>query len=138
MRTSSPVPFRRRRRAGAVDAPPGFFGTLLETVSRGDVLLRLGLCLAAAAVLLVAWAAAAWSYRAVSSGSLRRVGMTLRTAALSLLSLCLLEPLWIGQRARPGAGAHATHNVHSATNAAAGSTSCTQRHSPATTRRECR
>jgi len=53
MRTSSPVPFRRRRRAGAVDAPPGFFGTLLETVSRGDVLLRLGLCLAAAAVLLV-------------------------------------------------------------------------------------
>jgi putative nucleotidyltransferase with HDIG domain len=53
MPTSSPSPFRRRRRAGAVDAPPGFFGTLLETASRGDVLLRLGLCLAAAAVLLV-------------------------------------------------------------------------------------
>ena len=53
MPNSSPAPFRRRRRAGVVDAPPGFFGTLLETVSRGDVLLRLGLCLAAAAVLLV-------------------------------------------------------------------------------------
>jgi cyclic-di-AMP phosphodiesterase PgpH len=53
MPSSSPSPFRRRRRAGAVDAPPGFFGTLLETASRGDVLLRLGLCLAAAAVLLV-------------------------------------------------------------------------------------
>jgi putative nucleotidyltransferase with HDIG domain len=53
MPTSSPSPFRRRRRAGAVDAPPGFFGTLLETASRGDVLLRLGLCLGAAAVLLV-------------------------------------------------------------------------------------
>ncbi len=53
MPTASPAPFRRRRRAGAVDVPLGFFGTLLETASRGDVLLRLGLCLAAAAVLLV-------------------------------------------------------------------------------------
>jgi putative nucleotidyltransferase with HDIG domain len=53
MPNSSPSSFRRRRRSGAVDAPQGFFGALLETASRGDVLLRLGLCLAAAAVLLV-------------------------------------------------------------------------------------
>ena len=53
MPNSSPSSFRRRRRSGAVDAPQGFFGSLLETASRGDVLLRLGLCLAAAAVLLV-------------------------------------------------------------------------------------
>ena len=53
MPSSSPSSFRSRRRSGAVDAPQGFFGALLETASRGDVLLRLGLCLAAAAVLLV-------------------------------------------------------------------------------------
>lgn len=53
MQLPSTSPFRRRRRAAAVDAPPGFFGAILETASRGDVLLRLGLCLASAAVLLV-------------------------------------------------------------------------------------
>ncbi|MFM8951756.1 MAG: HD family phosphohydrolase [Planctomycetaceae bacterium] len=53
MQLPSPSPFRRRRRGAAVDAPPGFFGTLLENASRGDVLLRLGLCLGSAAVLLV-------------------------------------------------------------------------------------
>jgi putative nucleotidyltransferase with HDIG domain len=44
---------RRQRRGGSVDAPLGFFGGLLERLSRPDVLARLGLCLAAAAVLLV-------------------------------------------------------------------------------------
>jgi putative nucleotidyltransferase with HDIG domain len=53
MQLPSPSPFRRRRRGAAVDAPPGFFGMLLENASRGDVLLRLGLCLGSAAVLLV-------------------------------------------------------------------------------------
>jgi putative nucleotidyltransferase with HDIG domain len=53
MQLPSPSPFRRRRRGAAVDAPPGFFGTLLENASRGDVLLRIGLCLGSAAVLLV-------------------------------------------------------------------------------------
>jgi putative nucleotidyltransferase with HDIG domain len=44
---------RRQRRGGSVDAPQGFFGGLLERLSRPDVLARLGLCLTAAAVLLV-------------------------------------------------------------------------------------
>jgi putative nucleotidyltransferase with HDIG domain len=46
--------FRRRQRRGAsVDAPQGFFGGLLEQLSRTEVLGRLGLCVTAAAVLLV-------------------------------------------------------------------------------------
>jgi len=44
---------RRTRRGGSVDAPAGFLAGLLEVLSRGDVLARLGLCLAAAGVLLV-------------------------------------------------------------------------------------
>ena len=44
---------RRQRRGASVDAPQGFFGGLLESLSRTEVLGRLGLCLTAAAVLLV-------------------------------------------------------------------------------------
>jgi membrane-associated HD superfamily phosphohydrolase len=50
----APSSFRRRsKRGGSVDAPPGFFATLLENVSRAEVLARLGLCICGAAVLLV-------------------------------------------------------------------------------------
>jgi putative nucleotidyltransferase with HDIG domain len=44
---------RRQRRGASVDAPQGFFGGLLEQLSRTEVLGRLGLCVTAAAVLLV-------------------------------------------------------------------------------------
>jgi putative nucleotidyltransferase with HDIG domain len=49
----TPTGRRRTRRRSAVDAPAGLLGGLLEFVTRGDVLARIGLCLAAAAVLLV-------------------------------------------------------------------------------------
>ena len=48
-----PAPRRRPRRSGAVDLPHGFWGLLVGKVSRPDVLVRLGLCLAAALVLLI-------------------------------------------------------------------------------------
>ncbi|MFM7137745.1 MAG: hypothetical protein ACKO1M_11845, partial [Planctomycetota bacterium] len=48
-----PAPRRRPRRSGAVDLPHGFWGLLAGKVSRPDVLVRLGVCLAAALVLLV-------------------------------------------------------------------------------------
>jgi putative nucleotidyltransferase with HDIG domain len=54
MPTPLPPSSRRRpRRAGSIEAPHGFFAELLETASRGDVLARLAVCGAAAAVLLV-------------------------------------------------------------------------------------
>ncbi|MFM7108788.1 MAG: HD family phosphohydrolase [Planctomycetaceae bacterium] len=50
----SPSPSRRRpRRSGAVEAPQGFVGELLERATRGDVLARLAACAAAACLLLV-------------------------------------------------------------------------------------
>ena len=54
MAATAPSPFRRRgRRGSSVDAPHGFWGDLVERVVRPDVLARLGLCLAAAIILLV-------------------------------------------------------------------------------------
>jgi hypothetical protein len=50
---ASPPLRRRPRRSGSVDLPHGFWGLLAGRVSRPDVLVRLGLCLAAALVLLV-------------------------------------------------------------------------------------
>ena len=49
----NPTGRRRSRRRNSVDAPAGFLGELLDIVTRGDVLARIGLCLAAAAILLV-------------------------------------------------------------------------------------
>ncbi|NDH92965.1 MAG: HDIG domain-containing protein [Planctomycetia bacterium] len=50
----APSSFRRRiRRASSVEGPQGFWGGLLETISRSEVLVRLGLCLIAAVVLLI-------------------------------------------------------------------------------------
>jgi len=51
--TTNPSSRHRSRRSGALEGPHGFFGDLLERASRGDVLVRLAVCGAAAAVLLV-------------------------------------------------------------------------------------
>jgi len=45
----------------------------------------------------------AWAYRnAPASGAIRGVCLSLKLLGLLALSACLLEPLWNGQRARPG------------------------------------
>jgi len=44
-----------------------------------------------------------WSYRAAPPGPIRWICLSLKVAALVALALCLLEPLWFGERARPGA-----------------------------------
>jgi len=50
----APSSYRRRiKRGSSVEVPQGFWGTLLENVSRSEVLLRLALCLGAALVLLL-------------------------------------------------------------------------------------
>ncbi len=50
----APSSFRRRsRRASSVEGPQGFWGHLLETISRSEVLVRLGMCLLAAVLLLI-------------------------------------------------------------------------------------
>lgn len=46
-------PRRRVKRGSSVEVPHGFWGALLEKVSRADVLLRLVICLAASLLLLV-------------------------------------------------------------------------------------
>lgn len=45
----------------------------------------------------------AWSYRASAAHPLRWVCLLLKVLGLVALTLCLLEPLWLRQRARPGA-----------------------------------
>jgi putative nucleotidyltransferase with HDIG domain len=50
----SPQNRRRTRRGASVDAPHGFWRMLLERVSRPEVLARLGVCLGAALLMLVA------------------------------------------------------------------------------------
>src|SRR5437588_573432 len=60
------------------------------------------LWLAAGALLLGAMFSA-WSYRAAPAGAARWLCFTLKTLGLAALAFCLLEPLWSGQRARPGA-----------------------------------
>jgi uncharacterized membrane protein len=43
-----------------------------------------------------------WSYRASAGQPLRWLCLLLKVVGLVALALCLLEPLWLGQRARPG------------------------------------
>src|SRR6266571_326877 len=57
----------------------------------------------AAACLLLALALLFWSYRAAPTGPLRWVCLGLKLLGLCALAFCLLEPLWSGQRLRPGA-----------------------------------
>ena len=45
----------------------------------------------------------AWSYRAPAAGWLRVIAPCLKLLGVAALIFCLLEPLWSGQRARPGA-----------------------------------
>jgi cyclic-di-AMP phosphodiesterase PgpH len=54
MNNAPGVQRRRVKRGSSVEAPQGFWSELVETASRGDVLLRLAVCLAAGLVLLVA------------------------------------------------------------------------------------
>jgi uncharacterized membrane protein len=56
-----------------------------------------GLFLVASGVILY------WSYRTAPPGPWRRLCITLKAIGLVALAFCLLEPLWIGQRAEPGA-----------------------------------
>ena len=52
--TIAPSSYRRRvKRGSSVEGPPGFWGSMLERVSRSEVLLRLALCLAAGLLLLI-------------------------------------------------------------------------------------
>lgn len=44
-----------------------------------------------------------WSYRAAPPGLARWLCPVLKALGLAALALCLLEPLWSGQRVRPGA-----------------------------------
>ncbi|MFO1460175.1 MAG: glutamine amidotransferase [Verrucomicrobiota bacterium] len=44
-----------------------------------------------------------WSYRTTPRGWVRNTCLLLKFIGVAALSLCLLEPLWSGQRARPGA-----------------------------------
>ncbi|HEY0968612.1 MAG TPA: glutamine amidotransferase [Opitutaceae bacterium] len=57
----------------------------------------------ALAFVVVAAALVFWSYRAPGpAGPLRGVCLALKLLGLAALALCLLEPTWTGQRARPG------------------------------------
>lgn len=54
--------------------------------------------------LAVALLALAWAYRrAPARGAIRGVCAALKLTGLLVLAACLLDPLWSGQRARPGA-----------------------------------
>src|SRR5690348_9417688 len=44
-----------------------------------------------------------WSYRGAPIGLLRWLCFLLKVLGFAALAVCLLEPLWSGQRARPGA-----------------------------------
>ncbi len=57
----------------------------------------------AAAVLCVAALLLFWGYRAAAPGLARWACPGLKLLALAALAFCLLEPLWSGQRAKPGA-----------------------------------
>ncbi len=57
----------------------------------------------AAGALVLALPLVHWSYRAAPAGSARWVCLGLKTLGFIALAFCLLDPLWSGQRARPGA-----------------------------------
>src|SRR5690348_5385199 len=44
-----------------------------------------------------------WSYRTAPAGVLRWLCPALKAFGLAALAFCLLDPLWVSQRARPGA-----------------------------------
>lgn len=56
----------------------------------------------AIAFFVIAVAVLAWSYRAAAGHPMRWWCLLLKALGIAALALCLLEPLWLGQRARPG------------------------------------
>jgi uncharacterized membrane protein len=54
-------------------------------------------------VLVLAAAALVWSYRLAPPGFARWVCPILKVVGFAALGLCILEPLWTGQHAKPGA-----------------------------------
>src|SRR5213083_1454311 len=57
----------------------------------------------AAAVLGLSFALLLWGYRGAPVGAARWFCLSLKILGFAALAGCLLEPLWSGQRARPGA-----------------------------------
>src|SRR5229473_2463271 len=57
----------------------------------------------AATVTGIALATLLWSYLGAPRGGVRWICVGLKMLGFAALALCLLEPLWSGQRARPGA-----------------------------------
>src|SRR3954465_6017321 len=43
-----------------------------------------------------------WSYRASPAGAMRWACLSLKILGFAALAACLLEPMWSGQRAKPG------------------------------------
>jgi uncharacterized membrane protein len=62
-----------------------------------------GLAWPVAAFVLVVGLALIWGYRSALGHPLRWLLAGLKAAGVTLLALCVLEPLWLGQRAKPGA-----------------------------------
>ncbi len=56
-----------------------------------------------AGFVILAAAILVWSYRAAPRGPVRIACLVLKVLGIAALALCLLEPMWTGQRARPGA-----------------------------------
>src|SRR2546426_6692751 len=56
----------------------------------------------AAAVLGLSFALLLWGYRGAPVGTARWFCLSLKILGFAALAFCLLEPLWSGQRARPG------------------------------------
>ncbi|UCG58662.1 MAG: hypothetical protein JSU70_03940 [Phycisphaerales bacterium] len=70
----------------------------LITIPMSHWILPAGVLLAVALALLV------WSYRrSAPSGSAHRIAFVLKLLGVLFLALCLVEPLWIGKRAKSGA-----------------------------------
>lgn len=67
------------------------------SLSAGSWLVPLAAALGAALILLF------WGLRSVRVGSAGPISAVLKAIALLALALCLVEPLWNGMRARPGA-----------------------------------
>src|SRR5262245_30044524 len=57
----------------------------------------------AAAAFLAGFLLLVWSYRVAGRGPLAWLCLTFKLIGFAALAACLLEPLWSGQHARPGA-----------------------------------
>jgi uncharacterized membrane protein len=86
-----------------VFAPPGPPILLPLTVSTSLTFSGLHWLWPALAFFLAAVLILYWSYRASAGQPLRWTCLGLKAAGIAALAFCLLEPLWLGQRARPGA-----------------------------------